>query len=81
MLVKTLDADLVDSRGAAAQHARDLAAEQGRRETLELQQIELRRSLESVIAAASERRGALARKSAKAGSKQRAQSAGAKTSK
>lgn len=47
--LRALEADLTQARSTAAALTRDLAAEQARRETVEAQQDQLRRSLESAL--------------------------------
>lgn len=79
--VRQLDADLAEARQCAATLARELAAEQARRETLEAQQGDLRRSLESAIAPAAPRKSARVRTNANPGKPRTARGARAKTSK
>ncbi|WP_206751978.1 hypothetical protein, partial [Aerolutibacter ruishenii] len=79
--LRQLDAELVEVRTSAAQLARDLSAERARRETLEAQQAELRRSLESALAPAPIAKRARARTSTNPRPGRTAKPAGAKTSK
>ncbi|GAB2519044.1 DNA-binding protein [Lysobacter humi (ex Lee et al. 2017)] len=79
--VRQLDTELSEVRTAAAQLAKELSAEQARRETLEAQQAALRRSLEVAIAPAPPGKRARAPTSAKPRPARGAKHAGAKTSK
>lgn len=65
--LRELETQLTEARNGAAQAARELAAEQARRETLEVQQDELRRSLASAIVPARLRKSARARTTANPG--------------
>lgn len=48
--LRQIEADLTQARTSSAQLSRDLAAEQARRETLQAEQAELRRSLDAALA-------------------------------
>jgi septal ring factor EnvC (AmiA/AmiB activator) len=76
--LRQLEAELAEARTSAAQLARDLSAEQARRETLEAQQAELRRSLEAALAPAPTEKRARARASANPRKARTAKPAGAK---